>query len=154
MKIDLRLRALSAYFDPAQFFIADNEQLTVHLVDRGVIKQKAYLQVNGCVFVFDENKELHLNANELKEVNVCELQLRDAKGAVTKRWTTDTLFRPPIDRSVDGEFYDTQTALLESVKALTAHVQELKAKQADNSREIADLKNGKFTMLKFGGETK
>ena len=152
MKIELRLRAMSAYFEPAQFFIADNETTIIRLVDRGTIKDKAYLQVNGCVFVFDENKELQLNANELKEVNICELQLRDAKGAVTKRWTTDSLFRPPVDCTVDGEYYETQSAILVTLKALTKYVEELQEQQADNTKKITELQNGKFTILKFGGK--
>lgn len=151
MKIELRLREMSAYFEPAQFFIADNEHTTIRLVDRGTIKEKAYLQVNGCVFAFDEKKELQLNSSVLKEVNACELQLRDDKGVVIKRWRTDNLFRPPVDRAIDGEYYETQSALLASIKALTACVEELKMQQADNSKEIFELKNGKFTMLKFGG---
>ena len=154
MKINLRLRAMSAYFEPAQFFIADNESVTIRLIDRGTIKEKAYLQVNGCVFAFDENKELQLHANELKEVNVCELQLLNIKGVVTKRWVTENLFRPPIDRAVDGEYYETQSALLASIKALTQHVEELQQLQADNTKAITEIQNGKYTMLKFKGETK
>ncbi|MCH5157525.1 MAG: hypothetical protein J1G02_06610 [Clostridiales bacterium] len=150
-KIDLQLREMSAYFNPAQFFIADNETITIRLVDRGVIKEKAYLQLNGCVFAFGDNKELTLSANQLKEVNACELQLRDDKGTVTKRWLTDNLFRPPIDRSVDGDYYETQSALLASVKALVEHVEELQKQQADNTKAITELQNGKFSIFKFGG---
>ena len=154
MKIDLRLREMSACFDPAQFFIADNETITVRLVDCGTIKDKAYLQLNGCVFAFDDKKELELKAINLKEVNVCELQLRDDKGAITKRWLTDNLFRPPIDRSVDGDYYETQHALLVSIKTLTEHVCELQNQQADNTKAITELRDGKFSIFKFGGKTK
>ena len=152
MKLDLRLREMSAYFDPAQFFIADNETLIIRLVDCGTIKDKAYLQLNGYVFAFGDKKELELKAVNLKEINTCELQLRDAKGAVTKRWMTDNLFRPPIDRSVDGDYYETQHALLASVKALIEHVETLQARLADNDKAIAELQNGKFTMFKFKGD--
>ena len=152
MKINLRLREMSAYFDPAQFFIADNETLTIRLVDRGTIQTKAYLQVNGCVFAFDENKELQLSADKLQEVNTCELQLRDDNGAVIKRWATENLFRPPVDCAVDGNYYETQSALLASIKALVKNVDVLQQRLADNAKAITELQNGKFTMLKFGGD--
>lgn len=158
MTLQLRLRTLSAYFTPAQFFIADNESITVRLVDRGTIKEKAYLQLNGCVFAFDDNNELQISADDLHEVNFCELQLRDKKGNITKRWTTENLFRPPIEREVDGEYYETQQALLTSIQTLTQYVEDMKNTlddtlkvQQNNAQKIAELENGKFTMLRFGG---
>lgn len=152
MQLKLVVYEMSAHFDLKQFFVADNESVTVELIDGGKLG-KAYLQVNDALFAFIDGK-LTIPAQLLGEHNSVELQERNGKGAVTRRISTDELYRLPIELdSVVG--YDTGEKLAESVKALAQHVKELTElceRWAVKYQELTDKVNGKYSLLNIKGE--
>ena len=153
MKLELILRHLTAYFNPAMFFVADNEFLTIKLQDCEQATGLKYLLVNGEIYAFNDDKELQIPAEKLKENNTCTLQVRDEKGKVLRRWKTDNLHRPPVDRSVTDEEarqFETEKALLYSIEQLAGYVKTLTTALADcenRLNSLTDTVNGKYTVV-------
>lgn len=153
MKINLKLRAVTAYCSPNKAIISDNEDLTIKILDKGQLTQRVVLLCNGKSFVANDNKELVILRSELCNINIMELTEREADtDKVLKRFAVENLYVIPCAKEYEGnrllverEFYQqTLTALLEQVN-------ELSERQAILEKKVADLENGKFTMLKFGG---
>ena len=153
MQINLKLRSVTAYCSPCKAILADNEDLTIKILDRGQLTQRVVLLCNGTAYAADENKTVTLPRSALTNINVLELTEREADtDKVLKRFTVENLYVLSCDKEyagnrllVEREFYrQTFAALLDQVHGLTARQEELE-------RKVADLENGKFTMLKFGG---
>lgn len=151
--MQLTLLEMSATFDDKQFFVADNEKITVELLDGGRLKDKAYLQVNGVLFAFVDGKA-EIPADILGKFTACELQTRDEKGQILRRYPTNGLYRLPIDlEPLKG--YETGEKLAESVELLTECVKMLTARvdgEAVRYQELADKVNGKYTLVNIKGE--
>lgn len=153
MQINLKLRAVTAYCSPTKAILADNEDLTIKIVDKGQLKQRVVLLCNGKSFVADGNKEIVIPRAELGDINVFELTERETEtDKVLKRFTVENLYVLPCDKEyagsrllVEREFYQ------QTFKALLEQVDELSKQQVMLKKKVAELENGKFTMLKFGG---
>lgn len=153
MQINLKLRAVTAYCSPSKAILADNEDITIKVLDRGQLKERVVLLCNGKTYVADENKIITLPRKELGGVNVLELTEREADtDKVIKRFVAENLYVMPSAVGDNGnrllaerKFYEeTFAALLNQVNALSA-------RQAYLEKRQADLENGKYTMFKFGG---
>lgn len=152
MQINLKLRAVTAYCSPCKAILADNEDITINIMDRGQLQQRVVLLCNGKTYVA-ENKTVTIPRAALTNVNVLELTERDAEtDKILRRFAVENLYVMPCSAGNDGnrllaerEFYkQTFAALLSQVNDLTARQEQLETK-------VAELENGKFTMLKFGG---
>lgn len=153
MKINLKIRAVTAYCSPSKAILADNEDAVIQIIDKGQLQERVVLLCNGKSYVADENKTVTLPRKELGSVNVLELTERSADtDKILNRFVCENLYIIPVDVGEGGnrlvaerEFYkETFTALLDRVKALSE-------RQTVLEKKVADLENGKFTMLKFGG---
>lgn len=153
MLINLKLRSVTAYCSPNKVIIADNEDVTIKILDKGQLKQRVVLLCNGKSYVANEVKEVVIPRSELEDINVLELTEREnGTDKVLKRFSVENLYVLPCGKEyygnrllVEREFYkQTFTALLQQVKAMSE-------RQAVLEKKVADLENGKFTMLKFGG---
>lgn len=156
MRINLKLRAVTAYCSPCKAILADNEDLTINILDKGQLKQRVVLLCNGKTYVADKHKEIIVPRSELVNVNVLELTERNEEtDKIIKRYVVENLYVLPCAKGNDGnrllaerEFYQqTFAELLTQVNSLTA-------RQAELENRVAELENGKFTMLKFGGNGK
>lgn len=153
MKINLKLRAVTAYCSPNKAILADNEDLTIKILDKGQLTQRVVLLCNGKSFVANGNKEVVVPRSEICNINILELTEREADtDKVLKRFAVENLYVMSCAKEYEGnrmlierEFYQqTLTTLLEQVN-------ELSERQTILEKKVADLENGKFTMLKFGG---
>lgn len=153
MQINLKLRAVTAYCSPSKATLADNEDITIKILDKGQLQQRVVLLCNGKSYVAD-NRSVVIPRSELRGINVLELTERDAEtDKVLKRFTVENLYVIPCSKEYEGnrlvaerEFYQqTFAELLTEVKTLSA-------RQAVLEEKVAELENGKFTMLKFGGK--
>ena len=153
MQIKLKLRTLSAYFSPNKVLLADNEDLKIELMDKGQLTQKVVLFCNGKTYVADSDKTFTLPRNELGNANFFELSERKADtDEVINRFVVENLYVVPCAVGDAGNrliaertFYqETMEELLEQVKLQSEQLAKLE-------KRCADLENGKFTMLKFGG---
>lgn len=161
MKTKLKLREVSAYFSPCKVVIYDNEDLEVELVDRGRIKNKAVLTVNGAAFVF-EDKRLTVPRGVLADVNVCELHEQTEEGKTVKRYTVETLYRLPHVAGYEDDrllteraFYQTAIkAFAIELSALKDELKQLKEQMGLTDAKVGSLEKGKFTILKFKEEEK
>lgn len=155
MKINLKLRAVSAYFSPDKVILADNEDLEIRLLDRGQLAQRVVLLCNGKTYVAVD-KTVTIPRDELQNINTFELTERDAEtDKITRRITVENLYVMPCSTGESGnrllaerEFYQKTFA------ELLAQVIDLSERQSELEKKVAELENGKFTMLKFGGNTK
>lgn len=154
MQINLKLRAVTAYCSPCKAILADNEDITINVLDRGQLKERVVLLCNGKTYVADENKIITLPRGELGGVNVLELTEREADtDKVIKRFVVENLYVIPRAAGDNGsrllaerKFYEeTFAELLNQVNALSTRQAELEKRQAD-------LENGKYTMFKFRGK--
>lgn len=153
MQINLKLRAVTAYCSPSKAILADNEDITIKIIDKGQLKQRVVLLCNGKTYVADSTKTIVLPRHELGTVNVLELTERDKDtDKVLKRIAAENLYILPCAAGDAGnrllaerEFYQ------ETFTTLLAQINELRDRQACLEAKVADLENGKFTMLKFGG---
>lgn len=161
MTTKLKLREVSAYFSPGKVVLCDNEDLTVELLDRGKIRNKAVLLVNGAAFVFTE-KKLTIPRDSLTDVTVCELQERSEEGQVLKRFAVENLYRLPCVKGYENnrlvterEFYRAAIkAFTDEITALKLRVAELEQKCGLTDEKVGSLEKGKFTILKFKEEEK
>ena len=153
MQINLKLRAVTAYCSPSKAILADNEDVTITIIDRGQLKQRVVLLCNGKTYVADGFKTIVLPRSELCNVNALELTEREAEtDKILKRFIVENLYIIPCAAGDNGsrllaerKFYQ------ETFATLLEQVNELKAKQMHLEEKVAELENGKFTMLKFGG---
>lgn len=152
MQINLKLRSVTAYCSPSKALLADNEDLTIKILDKGQLQQRVVLLCNGKSYVADK-KAVVIPRSELRNINVLELTERDAEtDKVLKRFTVENLYVIPCNKDYEGnrllaerEFYqETFAEMQKQLETLTVGYEQLKSK-------VADLENGKFTMLKFGG---
>lgn len=155
MRINLKLRAVSAYFSPAKITLADNEDLEIKLLDKGQLRQRVVLLCNGTSYV-GTDKMFTIPRGELSNVNTLELTEREEEtDKILKRITVENLYVMPCAIGgaenrllAEREFYQ------QTFKELLAQISTLLDRQHKLENKVAELENGKFTMLKFGGNTK
>lgn len=152
MKIKLKLRALTAYFSPNKVILADNEDLEIDILDKGQLSHRVVLLCNGKTYLAD-GKTVVIPRSELKAVNVLELSERDEADRVLRVVQAENLYVLPCGKDTsrlvaEREFYS------KVLSELLREVFALKERTAAYEKRLAELENGKFTMLKFGGNTK
>lgn len=154
MKIDLKLRALTAYCSPSKAILADNEEITITILDRGQLKNRVVLLCNGKSYVAD-GKTVAIPRSELTAINVLELTERDEADKVLKRFAVENLYVLPCGAEYEGNRLLAEREFYKNVfTPLLSQVAKLTDRQAELEKRVADLENGKFTMFKFGGEQK
>lgn len=155
MTIKLKLRYLSAFFSPNKIILADNEDITIQIVDKGRFSQRTVLLCNGKAYLC-EKKAVTIPRGELGDINVFELQEREhGTDRVLERVAVENLLVIPCQTEYEGNRLVTErafyaqviTELLKEVKRLVEHQNTL-------DKRIEELENGKFTILKFGGNEK
>ncbi len=152
MKINLKLRSLTAYCSPCKIILADNEEAEINIIDRGQLKGKAVLLFNGKSYIADKEKIVTIPRKEIQSVNVLELTEQDETGKVTRRFVTDNLYAMEYWTEYGGNRLLTERAFYQKTLAeLLKEVQALADKQTKLEKRQADLENGKYTMFKFGG---
>ncbi len=156
MKINLELRELTAYCLPCKVVLADNENVEVHILDKGQLRNRVVLSCNGKTFLANEDKTVWLPREDLKSINVLELTERSAStDVVLRRFTVENLYVMPCsDGSSNSTLLSERKFYQETFQELLQQVNLLGERQVDLEKRVADLENGKFTMLKFGGEEK
>lgn len=153
MRINLKLRAVTAYCSPSKAVLADNEDLIISVLDKGQLKQRVVLLCNGKTYAADKHKQISIPRAELENVNVLELTERSEEtDKILKRFAVENVYVLPCVKGSDGsrllaerEFYQ------QTFSALLTQVNELTERQTKLEKKVAELENGKFTMLKFGG---
>lgn len=150
MKINLKLRALTAYFSPCKVALADNEDVTIEISDKGQLTERVVLLCNGKTYLC-ENKTVTLPRADLQNINVFELQEREhGKDEVLRRVTVENLYVMPCSNDYEQNrlvaertFYaDVFTNLLDTVRKLQRDKEE-------TDKKLDELINGKFTVVKF-----
>ena len=149
MEIKLILRTSSAYYSQPRIVLADNEQLTIQLIDKGQVTQIPALVTSHGVYVFDNGK-LTLTAEQIGDCLTATVQDREANSnKVISRWTCENLYRLPStvgeeseELLTEREFYKNYIArLIEDITALQSEVESL-------TTRVYQLENGKFTLFK------
>ncbi len=153
MQINLKLRAVTAYCSPCKAILADNEDITINVLDRGQLKERVVLLCNGKTYVADENKTITLPRGELSGVNVLELTEREADtDKVLKRFVVENLYVIPRAGDNGNRLLAERKFYEETFETLLNQVNTLSARQAELEKRQADLENGKYTMFKFRGK--
>lgn len=152
MKITLKIRPLSAYFVEKSVTLADDEVLQIQIADKGRISGRIVMLCNGKSYIADENKVVHIDRAGLGVVNVFELQVRDESGKVLNRWATEGLYVAPMSTDYENDRLITEREFYADLLTKYSEVNEtLKEQVADLKNRVAALENGKFSILKFGG---
>ena len=152
MKVTLKLRKLSACFAEKSVTLADDEVLQVQVADKGALSGRVALLCNGKSYIADENKVVHIDRQSLETVNVFELQLRDADGKILQRWVTEGLYVAPLSTDYENDRLITEREFYAELCAQqSATIETLQEQVADLKNRVAALENGKFSILKFGG---
>lgn len=152
MKITLKIRPLSAYFVEKSVTLADDEVLQVQIADKGRISGRIVMLCNGKSYIADDNKVVHIDRASLDVVNVFELQVRDESGKVLNRWATEGLYVAPMSTDYENDRLITEREFYADLLTKYSEVNEtLKEQVADLKNRVAALENGKFSILKFGG---
>lgn len=152
MKVTLKLRKLSAYFVEKSVMLADDEVLQVQVADKGVLSGRVALLCNGKSYIADENKIVHIDRQSIETVNVFELQLRDTDGKILQRWVTEGLYVAPMSTDYENDRLITEREFYADLCARqSATIETLQEQVADLKNRVAALENGKFSILKFGG---
>ena len=152
MKITLKIRPLSAYFVEKSVTLADDEVLQVQISDKGRISGRIVMLCNGKSYIADDNKVVHIDRASLDVVNVFELQVRDESGKVLNRWATEGLYVAPMSTDYENDRLITEREFYADLLTKYSEVNEtLKEQVADLKNRVAALENGKFSILKFGG---
>lgn len=151
MRINLKLRAVTGYCSPGKAILADNEDLQIKILDKGQLQKRVVLLFNGKTYAADSNKEVTVPRVELQAVNVLQLSERDDEDRVLNSFVVENLYVIPRAKDcsrliAEREFYQTTFA------ELLGKVCVLEKSLEDANKRLADLENGKFTMLKFGGK--
>lgn len=152
MKITLKIRPLSAYFVEKSVTLADDEVLQVQIADKGRISGRIVMLCNGKSYIADDDKVVHIDRASLDVVNVFELQVRDESGKVLNRWATEGLYVAPMSTDYENDRLITEREFYAELLTKYSEVNEtLKEQVADLKNRVAALENGKFSILKFGG---
>lgn len=152
MKITLKIRPLSAYFVEKSITLADDEVLQIQIADKGRISGRIVMLCNGKSYIADDNKVVHIDRASLDVVNVFELQVRDESGKVLNRWATEGLYVAPMSTDYENDRLITEREFYADLLTKYSEVNEtLKEQVADLKNRVAALENGKFSILKFGG---
>lgn len=152
MKITLKIRPLSAYFVEKSVTLADDEVLQIQIADKGRISGRIIMLCNGKSYIADDNKIVHIDRASLDVVNVFELQVRDESGKVLNRWATEGLYVAPMSTDYENDRLITEREFYAELLTKYSEVNEtLKEQVADLKNRVAALENGKFSILKFGG---
>lgn len=152
MKITLKIRPLSAYFVEKSVTLADDEVLQVQIADKGRISGRIVMLCNGKSYIADDDKVVHIDRASLDVVNVFELQVRDESGKVLNRWATEGLYVAPMSTDYENDRLITEREFYADLLTKYSEVNEtLKEQVADLKNRVAALENGKFSILKFGG---
>lgn len=152
MKITLKIRPLSAYFVEKSVTLADDEVLQIQIADKGRISGRIVMLCNGKSYIADDNKVVHIDRASLDVVNVFELQVRDESGKVLNRWATEGLYVAPMSTDYENDRLITEREFYADLLTKYSEVNEtLKEQVADLKNRVAALENGKFSILKFGG---
>ena len=150
MKVTLKLRKLSAYFVEKSVTLADDEVLQVQVADKGALSGRVALLCNGKSYIADENKIVHIDRQSLETVNVFEL--RDTDGKILQRWITEGLYVAPMTTDYENDRLITEREFYAELCARqSATIETLQEQVADLKNRVAALENGKFSILKFGG---
>lgn len=152
MKITLKIRPLSAYFVEKSVTLADDEVLQIQIADKGRISGRIVMLCNGKSYIADDDKVVHIDRASLGVVNVFELQVRDESGKVLNRWATEGLYVAPMSTDYENDRLITEREFYAELLTKYSEVNEtLKEQVADLKNRVAALENGKFSILKFGG---
>ena len=154
MEVTLSLRAVSGYWTPQTQTAYANSDLKIKLEDYGQIKYKAVLFFNGAAFLFDENNELTISANKIKEINYCILQDKTEVGNVIKEWRfIETLFfdLEKLDKTgeksmlAEREFFkeikEKFNKLTEAYEQATSSIQTLAKEVIRQGEALAEIRN-------------
>ncbi len=145
--INLKMRPLTAYWQEKAITLADNEGLAVKVQDKGRINGRAVLLCNGVSFVLDDTKTAYIPRESLTKANVFELVANGQHYVTENLYITAEPTEYEGDRLVaEREFYAAVFERFES------ELTELKAQNILLTQRVADLENGKFSLLKFGGK--
>lgn len=152
MKTKLKLRYLSAYFSPNKIVLADNEDLTIEILDKGRFSQRTVLLLNGKTYLC-ENKAVTIPRADLGNINVFELQEREhSTDRVLERVTVENLLAIPCQAEYENNRLITERAFYaQVVDELLEDVKRLHERLDRVDTQVGALENGKFTILKFGG---
>lgn len=152
MKVTLKIRPLSAYFVEKSVTLADDEVLQIQIADKGRISGRIVMLCNGKSYIADDDKVVHIDRASLGVVNVFELQVRDESGKVLNRWATEGLYVAPMSTDYENDRLITEREFYADLLTKYSEVNEtLKEQVADLKNRVAALENGKFSILKFGG---
>lgn len=153
MEIKLKLRAVTAYFSPAKVILADNEDVTIKILDKGQLGQRVVLCCNGKTYVAT-GKSVVIPRADLGEVNTMELTERDVDtDKVITRIGVENLYVLPCAAGDEGNRLVAEREFYKHMFVkLLEQVDEQGKRQKKLEKRVADLENGKFTMLKFGGD--
>ncbi len=152
MNINLKVRYLSAYFSPCKLILADNEDITITMLDKGRFAGRVVLLCNGKAYVCT-NKTVTISRCELANVNVFELQERDdATDKILQVVTVENLLVVPCEKEYqDNRLLTERTFYAEVITELLHRVTALQDQLKETQKRVLDLENGKYTLLKFGG---
>lgn len=152
MKVTLKVRPLTAFFAEKSVTLADDEVLQVQISDKGRISGRIAMLCNGKSFIADDNKVVHIDRKSLDIVNVFELQVRDHDGKVLNRWVTEGLYVAPLSTDYEHDRLTTEREFYaELCTRQSAAIDELTERVTALEKRCADLENGKFKILNFGG---
>lgn len=152
MKVTLKVKPLSAYFAEPSVTLADDEELQVQIADKGRITGRVALLCNGKAFIADDEKIVHIDRHSLEIVNVFELKAYDDKGNVLQSWVTEGLYVAPLSTDYENDRLITEREFYsELCTRQSAAIEQLQDLVADLQKRCADLENGKYSILKFGG---
>ena len=152
MTIKLKMRYISAYFSPNKVILADNEDLTIEILNKGRFSQRTVLLCNGKTYLC-ENKSVTIPRGDLGDINVFELQEREhGTDRILARVTVENLLVIPCQAEYAGNRLLTERAFYQHVVTnLLEHAKQLEEKQQVLEKKIETLEKGKYTILKFGG---
>lgn len=150
MEIKLKLREVTAYCSPCKATLADDEDLSIKVMDRGQLSKKVVLCFNGKTYLA-KDKTISIPRTAIGAVNVLELTERDDSDNILRCFKTENLYVVAHSAS-ENRLWAERQFYQEYLQKIYTQTKLLSDKVSTLEKRIADLENGKFTMLKFGGE--
>lgn len=144
--INLKLRPLTAYWQEKQIVLADNEGIAVKVQDKGRLTGRTVLLCNGKTFVLDGEKTAYIERGDLTKANIFELICGD------QHYVTENLYMAADNADYEGDRLVAERAFYAAAyERFEQAIGELQEQNAALQKKVADLENGKFSILKFGG---
>lgn len=152
MRINLKLRAVTGYCSPSKAVIADNEDLVIHVQDKGQLQNRVVLLCNGKSYVADKNKDITIPRAELQAINVLELSERNEEDKMRRTFAVENLFAIECKKEYgESRLLAERAFYREVLTTLLNRTEKTEKALEDANKRLAALENGKFTMFKFGG---